>query len=56
MPKKILKPLVHDGDYLPSDKMTPLVYPGGFTTLQNKEKNSIAEDSKNRQDNEGANP
>lgn len=56
MPKKILKPLVHNGDYLPSEDMTPLVYPGNFTTLKNKEKNSIAEDSRNRQDSEGADP
>lgn len=31
--EKPLKPLVRDGGFLPSDKWTPLVYPGGKTTL-----------------------
>lgn len=27
-----LKPLVRGGGYYPSNKWTPLVYPGGYTT------------------------
>lgn len=32
MSNKPLKPLVRDGGFLPSDKWTPLVHPGGRTT------------------------
>lgn len=35
MKDKPLKPLVHGGSFLPSDRYTPLVYPGGKTTLDN---------------------
>lgn len=35
MKDKPLKPLVRDGGFLPSDRYTPLVYPGGKTTLDN---------------------
>ena len=30
---KPLKPLVRGGGYYPSNRMTPLVYPGGYTTV-----------------------
>ena len=34
MSKKPLKPLIQGGGFLPSDDSTPLVYPGGRTTLK----------------------
>ncbi len=35
---KPLKPLVRGSGYYPSDKGIPLVYPGGFTTSDEKNK------------------
>ena len=43
---KPLKPLVRGSGYYPSDKGIPLVYPGGFTTSD--EKNKADERSKER--------
>lgn len=34
--KKPLRPLVRGGGYYPSDKGIPFVYPGGFTTSNEK--------------------
>lgn len=30
---KQMKPLVRGGGYYPSNRWTPLVYPGGYTTI-----------------------
>lgn len=30
---KQMKPLVRGGGYYPSKRLTPLVYPGGYTTI-----------------------
>ena len=35
---KPLKPMVRGSGYYPSDKGIPLVYPGGFTTSDEKNK------------------
>ena len=33
MARKPLRPLIRSGGYYPSKKWTPLVYPGGYTTM-----------------------
>ena len=48
MKRKPLKPLIRGGGYLPSDDYTPLVYPGGKTTLDAKD--DPPEDANEEQD------
>lgn len=33
---RIMRPLVKSGGYYPSSRMVPLVYPGGYTTMQSE--------------------
>lgn len=40
---KPLKPLVRGGGSLPSKKRIPLVYPGGYTTLNERTKHTDEE-------------